>query len=187
VLGAQIGLAVCVLNRELSIQQALAQGASSTTADSSTIPVSTAVATPSGASLAVPANFQIFARNSGTGADFTPLMGQMEDEYFVGFGLTPYGDVPLTFQYNPITGYLEAGLYLLYATTGNSPPIIRTGVVGYDFDPPGFPLVCQVSSVDLSLTCKANGQVFGQLMLVNGMFPLPLQNPQTNEAQRLTF
>jgi hypothetical protein len=177
-----------VLNPVLAIQIALAQGASTTTADLSTV-ASTASATPTSAPLAVPANFQIFARNSGTGADATPLMGQMEDEYFVGFGLQPYGDVPLTFQYDPVTGYIEAGLYLLYATTGNSPPVIRTGVAGYDFDPPGFPLVCQVSTVDLSLTCRANGQVFGRLMVVNGMSLIPLQNHRTDsdEVQWLTF
>ncbi|KAM3073690.1 hypothetical protein ACMFMF_006892 [Clarireedia jacksonii] len=110
-------------------------------------------------------------------------MGQMEDEYFVGFGLEPYGDVTLTFQYDTLTGYIYSGLYLLYATTGHSPPVIRTGVVGYEFDPPGFPLVCKVSTVDLSLSCRADGQIYARLMLVDvngdGLLELAIGNGAT--------
>jgi hypothetical protein len=134
-------------------------------------PPTSSIVTPPAPPFVVPNTFQIAADNSGTGADGTFLMGQQEDEYYTGFGLEPYGDGVLTFSYDHGAKHLTTGLYILYATTGNTPPVIRTGVVGHDFDPPGYPLVCDFRD-NGKLNCTANGNIYGTLMLVNGKLSL---------------
>ncbi|RAL60579.1 hypothetical protein DID88_009774 [Monilinia fructigena] len=157
--GPQVGVAICVLNINLSIAGSLISPPSSSSVPSS------AIATPI-PSQAVPSSFFIRAFNSGTGADGTDLMIQQAAEYFAGFNL-PYGQQVFSFSYDPATGYLTSGLYILWATASFASPSIKVAPVGYSgWVVPAWPLVCSVDG-NLKVLCTANGNVYGKFYLIN--------------------
>ncbi|PQE10771.1 hypothetical protein CJF30_00008926 [Rutstroemia sp. NJR-2017a BBW] len=143
-LNLKFGLAYCVNTVTLSLNLNLIE------------PPPSSTFAPLIPSFAIPNTFQIAADNSGTGADGTFLMGQQEDEYFTGFGLEPSRMILPPSILRPAFKFC------------NTPPVIRTGVVGYDFDPPGFPVECDVGS-NGKLDCTADGNIYGTLMLVNNL------------------
>lgn len=158
--GPQVGVAVCIQNVELSIAAALAVPLSSAGASSTTV----ATSAPS---QAVPASFFIQARNSGTGADGTDLMIEQAAEYFAGFGLT-YGQQVFPFTFDPATGYLTSGLYILWATASYVPPSIKVAPVGFTgWVVPAWPLICNIDG-NLKIACTANGNIYGTFSLING-------------------
>lgn len=162
--GPQVGVAVCIQNIQLSLSGNLVSPGTSSTETSS------AIATPS-PSQTVPQSFFIQARNSGTGADGTSLMIQQAAEYFAGFNLI-YGQSVFPFTWDPATGYLTSGLYILWATASYSPPSIKVAPVGFTgWVVPAWPLVCSIDG-NLKVACTANGNIYGKFYLINGMLSL---------------
>lgn len=183
--GPQVGVAVCVLNIQLSIVGNLVSPG-----DSSTV-TSSAIATPS-PSQTVPQSFFIQAQNSGTIADGTSLMIQQAAEYFAGFNLN-YGQSVFPFTFDPATGYLTSGLYILWATASYSPPSIKVAPVGFTgWVVPAWPLVCSIDG-NLKVSCTANGDIYGKFYLINGMLSfseslgiVPRQIDEMEYTDRLT-
>lgn len=158
--GPQIGVAVCILNIQLSLSGSLISPPDTTSSSTVVAPTSTQV---------VPSSFFIRASNSGTSADGSDLMIQQSAEYLAGFNL-PYGQQVLPFSYDPETGYVASGLYILWATASFSPPSIKVAPIGYNgWIIPAWPLVCSVDN-SLKLTCRANGNIYNKWILENGTF-----------------
>jgi hypothetical protein len=70
-------------------------------------------------------------------------MGTLSDDLILGFKL-PWGESILNFTYDPNTGYLESGGYVVFAQTTVSVPLILvtfTAGDGVMALPPAYPLV----------------------------------------------
>jgi hypothetical protein len=116
--------------------------------------------------VSAPALFYIVAHDSGGPADGTTLMGGHDDHVPMGFNMVN-GQEPLTFTYDPATGFLETEGYYVYATTLAGPgPLIWATYTPLDaMNTPGaYPVRCIVT-LGLKLYCSVEGGAYDQLFL----------------------
>ena len=103
----------------------------------------------------IPQYFNIQSYGSGHGLDAGPLMGQTTDGSYVGFNVNGAGSQGLIFHIDSITHLLYSGTQAVYASTLNSPPVLKT------YNPSTasaagsvYPLTCSIDK-NLHLKCSA--------------------------------
>lgn len=93
-------------------------------------------------------------------------MGGHSDHVPMGFNMKN-GQQPLVFTYDPVTGFLQSGLYNVYVTRMAGPgPLILITFTPSDASALSdvYPLVCTVT-LSLKLYCKADGLSYDRLFL----------------------
>ncbi|KAN0108608.1 hypothetical protein V8E51_008350 [Hyaloscypha variabilis] len=126
-----------------------------------------------------PTLFYILAEDSSTVADGEVVVGGHSDHAIMGFNL-PWGEEPLTFTYDPATGFLETEGYYVYAIrfTDSGPLLLVTYTASDGMNTPGaYPLVCIVT-LGQKLYCQVDGGAYDRLYLFSysGQLGLGIDN-----------
>ncbi len=106
-------------------------------------------------------------------------MGGHLDHAIMGFNL-PWGEEPLTFTYDPATGFLKTEGYYVYAIsfTDSDPLLLVTYTASDGMNTPGaYPLVCIVT-FGQKLHCQVDGGAYDRLYLFSysGQLGLGIDN-----------